>query len=88
MCTETGGSQFILGDNLGSASVIADASGTLLSSQGYMPWGETRFGGVGTEYQYTGQYRQAAIGLDYFNARWYYPALGGFLPRRRRMSRA
>ena len=43
-----------------------------------MPWGETRFGGVGTEYQYTGQYRQGAIGLDYFNARWYDPALGRF----------
>ena len=43
-----------------------------------MPWGETRFGGVGTEYQYTGQYRQSAIGLDYYNARWYDPVLGRF----------
>ncbi len=76
MRTDAGGLQFILGDHLGSTSVMADPSGSLLSSQGYMPWGETRFGSVGTEYQYTGQYRQAAIGLDYFNARWYDPALG------------
>lgn len=78
MRTEAGGLQFILGDHLGSTSVMSDPSGALLNSQGYKPWGETRFGGVGIEYQYTGQYRQSAIGMDYYNARWYDPALGRF----------
>jgi hypothetical protein len=52
MRTQTGGLQFILGDHLDSASVMADSSGTLLTWQGYMPWGQTRFGGVGTEYPF------------------------------------
>jgi RHS repeat-associated protein len=43
--------------------------------QGYKPWGETRFGEVPTPYQFTGQYRQASLGLDFFNARWYDPGL-------------
>jgi hypothetical protein len=59
MRTDASGLQFILGDHLGSSSLMADPSGSLVSSQGYMPWGETRFGSAGTEYQYTGQYRQA-----------------------------
>lgn len=79
MHTDAVGVQFILGDHLGSTSVLADASGVLLSSQGYMPWGETRFGSVGTEYQFTGQYREGWIGLDYFNARWYDSTLGRFV---------
>jgi RHS repeat-associated protein len=78
MRTEAGGLQYMLGDHLGSTSVMAEASGALLSSQGYMPWGENRFGSAGMEYQYTGQYREEGLGLDYFNARWYDPALGRF----------
>jgi len=50
-------------------------TGTAAQTQGYYPWGETRFGSLETEYQFTGQYRLAALGLDYFNARWYDPAL-------------
>ena len=79
MRTDAGGLQFILGDHLGSSSVIADPSGALLSSQGYMPWGENRFGSVGTEYQYTGQYRDKLIGLYYYGARWYDSALSRFV---------
>jgi RHS repeat-associated protein len=44
-----------------------------------MPWGETRYGGVETEYQFTGQYRLAALRLDYYGARWYDPSLGRFV---------
>jgi RHS repeat-associated protein len=43
-----------------------------------MPWGERRFGSVLTEIQYTGQYRDEGLGLDYFNDRWYDPRLGRF----------
>jgi len=57
---------------------MVNADGTAAQTQGYYPWGETRFGSLGTEYQFTGQYRLAALGLDYFNARWYDSALGRF----------
>jgi RHS repeat-associated protein len=67
---------WLLGDHLGSASVSYDGVNAL--HQGYKPWGETRFGEMGTPYQFTGQYRQASLGLDFFNARWYDPALGRF----------
>jgi len=65
-------------NHLGSASAVVSVDGTAAQTQGYMPWGETRFGSLGTEYQFTGQYRLAALGLDYFNARWYDPMLGRF----------
>ncbi len=72
----SGSVTWLLGDHLGSASVSYDGASEL--HQGYKPWGETRFGEVGTPYQFTGQYRQASLGLDFFNARWYDPALGRF----------
>jgi RHS repeat-associated protein len=46
---------------------------------GFKPWGELRFGASPTQYQYTGQYREPSLGIDFFNARWYDPALGRFL---------
>jgi RHS repeat-associated protein len=65
----SGNVTWLLGDHLGSTSVSYDGTNEL--HQGYKPWGETRFGGVPTGYQFTGQYRQASLGLDFFNARWY-----------------
>ena len=70
--------QWILGDHLGSTSVVANFNGSFYSSQGYKAWGETRFGSSPTRYQYTGQYNQTEIGLYYYNARWYDPLLGRF----------
>jgi RHS repeat-associated protein len=49
---------------------------TAADNQGYKPWGEPRFGELDTEYQFTGQFNQAEIGLYYFNARWYDSSLG------------
>lgn len=42
--------------------------------------GETGYsaGALGTDYQYTGQRRVEDIGLYFYNARWYDPALGRF----------
>ncbi|MEW5873222.1 MAG: RHS repeat-associated core domain-containing protein [Chloroflexota bacterium] len=71
----------VLGDHLGSTSRVVNYDGSPIpADQLYAPWGETRFtnGSMPTQYQFTGQYRQAAIGLDYFNARWYDPSLGRF----------
>ena len=72
---------YILGDHLGSTSIVTNAAGALVSQQLYTPWGETRYssGLSPTQYQYTGQYSYTAdFGLMYYNARWYDPALGRF----------
>ncbi|MCC6957495.1 MAG: hypothetical protein IT316_11930 [Anaerolineales bacterium] len=78
MRTGGGAPKYLLGDYLGSMSALVNGDGTGGQAQGYMPWGETRYGGVGTEYQFTGQYRLAALGLDYYGARWYDSSLGRF----------
>jgi|GEM_PF-3715153 len=72
---------FILSDHLGSTSIITDASGNVVSQQGYKAWGEVRSaaGNSPTNYTYTGQYSNTAdFGLMFYNARWYDPALGRF----------
>jgi RHS repeat-associated protein len=73
----SGSVTWLLGDHLGSTSVSYDGTNDL--HQGYKPWGESRFGSLPTQYQFTGQYRQASIGLDFFNARWYDSQLGRFV---------
>jgi RHS repeat-associated protein len=47
----------------------------------YRPFGVTRFasGTTPTSYRFTGQREEAALGLYFYNARWYDPALGHFL---------
>jgi len=69
---------YLLGDPLGSTSVVVNASGSKVSEQRYAPWGETRFssGTMPTKYTFTGQYSYANggandFGLLYYNARWY-----------------
>jgi len=46
----------------------------------YKAWGETRYtnGTTPTTYRFTGQREEATIGLYFYNARWYDPALGRF----------
>jgi RHS repeat-associated protein len=70
---------WLLTDHLGSTSVSANPSGSPNTRMGFKPWGELRFGASPTQYQYTGQYREPSLGIDFFNARWYDPALGRFL---------
>jgi RHS repeat-associated protein len=47
----------------------------------YRPFGVTRFasGTTPTSVRFTGQREEAALGLYFYNARWYDPALGHFL---------
>ena len=47
----------------------------------YKSWGETRYtyGTTPTPYRFTGQREEATIGLYFYNARWYDPALGRFV---------
>jgi RHS repeat-associated protein len=47
----------------------------------YRAFGATRFtsGVTPTSYRYTGQREEAGLGLYYYGARWYDPALGHFI---------
>jgi len=77
---------FIFGDHLGSTSLTAtvDINGniTATSEMRYKRWGEVRFGSAPTKYTFTGQRSfmgSGDIGLMFFNARMYDPALGRFI---------
>jgi len=72
---------WLLSNHLGSTSVTANASGNLVSSLRYTTFGEVRAasGSTSTDYRYTGQRSEAAIGLYFYVARFYDPALGRFV---------
>ncbi|MBL8092343.1 MAG: RHS repeat-associated core domain-containing protein, partial [Anaerolineales bacterium] len=72
---------FILGDHLGSTSLVTDANGTVINETKYKAWGEARYssGAEQTKYTYTGQYSYVSdFGLHFYNARWYDSSLGRF----------
>jgi len=78
---KNGALSYLIGDYLGSTSIVTDASGVVISQQQYKAWGETRYasGSEATKYQYTGQYSYASdFGLMFYNARWYDSSLGRF----------
>ena len=78
---ENGVLTWLLSDHLGSTSVAVNASGTLVSSLRYTAFGETRSasGTTATDYRYTGQRNEVELGLYYYVARFYDPALGRFV---------
>ena len=79
--TGANGLVYLLSDHLGSASLTADPlDGDKLSELRYKAWGETRYAltSLPTDRRYTGQIEEAGIGLYFFNARWYDPALSRF----------
>jgi RHS repeat-associated protein len=71
---------YLLADHLGSTNVVVDEDGDIVGELRYKAWGETRYasGSPNTDYRYTGQREEAGIGLYYYHARWYDPALGRF----------
>jgi len=72
---------WLFGDHLGSTSVTANSGGGYFSEVRYKAWGETRFtnGNTPTTFRFTGQRQEADLGLYFYNARWYDPALGRFI---------
>jgi RHS repeat-associated protein len=66
---------WLLGDHLGSTSVVANYDGTLYAGQGYKAWGEWRYSrGVSplpTTFRYTGERESESFGLYFYGARWY-----------------
>jgi RHS repeat-associated protein len=84
MAMRTGSSNplWLLGDHLGSTSKVANFDGLSVHSQQlYKPWGEGRYtsGTLPTTYKFTGQREEASLGLYFYNARYYDPALGRFV---------
>jgi len=71
---------WLLTDHLGGTAYTVSGT-TRTGDLRYRPFGVTRFasGTTPTSYRFTGQREEAALGLYYYNARWYDPALGHFL---------
>ena len=71
---------YLLGDHLGSTSVMVPSAGGQPTSRLYKPWGELRHseGTSPTDYLYTGQQWHEDIGLYNYGARWYDTTLGRF----------
>jgi RHS repeat-associated protein len=68
-------------DHLGSARVITGASGNVVSTHHYMPFGEEMPSvtqGATNKRQFTGHERDPESGMDYMLARYYGSALGRF----------
>jgi len=69
-------------DHLGSQAITVNGTtGAKVAEVRYKPWGEDRWasGTTPTTYRYTGQRKESAIGLYYYGARWYDPALARFV---------
>jgi RHS repeat-associated protein len=76
--------QYLLTDHLGSVVAVTDDSGTLISQQRYLPFGEVRTDLNGpriaeTDFGYTGQRNVADLGLMDYRARFYDPTIGRFI---------
>jgi RHS repeat-associated protein len=78
---QNGTLSYLLGDHLGSTSIVIDAAGNVINQTQYKAWGKERYssGTRPTNYGYTGQYSYYAdFGLQFYNARWYDSSLGRF----------
>lgn len=72
---------FLLQDHLGSTAVTTDASGNLVASTRYWPYGVTRsnMGFLFTDKLFTGQQQENANGLYFYKARFYDADIGRFI---------
>ncbi len=68
-------------DAIGSPVAATDASGNVLWREAYAPYGERLLKEAGSkeEVWYTGKQEEAALGVNYFGARWYDPDIGRFM---------
>ena len=72
---------YLVGDHLGSTSMVMDGDGAMESETRYLPYGDVRWesGESPTDFGFTGQRLEAGIGLMDFNARYYSSRLGAFI---------
>jgi YD repeat-containing protein len=79
--TGTAKTRYIHPDHLGSTNVVTDASGTVVQTLDYYPYGATRIntstGGADSARKYIGQFSDQS-NLDYLQARYYDSARGQF----------
>jgi RHS repeat-associated protein len=77
------GVTYLHGDHLGSTSLTTSgaAPATIVAQARYLPFGGTRWesGTTPTDFQFTGQRKEAAFGLYDYNARYYAPLIGRFV---------
>jgi RHS repeat-associated protein len=75
-----GALSFLASDGLGSATEAFDANGNVEGQALYAPYGAVRYssGTMPTDYGFTGQRADAAMGLGFYHARYYDPAAGQF----------
>ena len=71
---------WLVGDHLGSTSLVTDSSGAVVSEVRYSAFGEMRYlnGETVTDLLYTGQKLDSYINLYWYGSRWYDSALGRF----------
>ena len=71
---------WLLSDHLGSTSITATSSGSIVGELRYKPWGETRYtyGTTQTTIRYTGQREESSLGLYWYASRWYSPYITQF----------
>jgi RHS repeat-associated protein/uncharacterized repeat protein (TIGR01451 family) len=72
---------YILKDQLHSANVVTNNTGTVVGEQRYYPYGETRVasGTMLTDKLFTEQREMAGLGMYNYGARFYSPKVGRFL---------
>ena len=74
--------EYHVGDHLGSANVVLDATGAQAAREEYFPFGETSLGGLaGQRHRFTGRERDDESLLSYHGARFYAPWLGRWVSR-------
>jgi RHS repeat-associated protein len=80
--TGTAQTRYIHPDHLGSTNVVTNASGTVVQTLDYYPYGATRIttsiGGADSARKYIGQFADQS-NLNYLNARYYDGSRGQFL---------
>jgi len=70
---------WLLNDYLGSTVGTVDEDGELIGVLKYTAYGELRTGSSTTDYRYTGQREESEIGLYFYVARFFDPAVGRFI---------
>ena len=73
--------QWLVGDHLGTTSLVLDDQGGKVAESRHYPYGEERWssGTLPTDYRFTGQRMQSGLRLYHMGARHYDPALGRWI---------